>query len=329
VDVKVTYFFEDVTSAHQYTSAALGWTETFYGVGGGTAKTATLDAWLAHTAVNDYVTARLLTMPATYRLAWIRVSDEANPRSFKVKALKAKFGQAIRQYKVPGASTLLDIPIGQVQCALLVDLIKLPTTPADHSHHRRFLMRGLPSDVINGNVVETLGPNWSNILAFLNWIAFKDTGGAPPGLNPAIPPGTFPNDALGLRFQNPANLAYQPSPGVTNTTGDARSVVISTTLNGTVGVTDYVLRDFPDNVRALNRTWRLLYSSALPAPTGSSILGKTRRDMPSVNYVSPGTGKFRQVIPAYGLFDQYFIVGLRTKRTGRLFRQLRGRSANR
>lgn len=326
MNVRVTFFFEYLSSAIQYASAALGWTETFYGKDPGGGPTASLDGWLNHPDLANYVNMRRTLLYKDYRIAWVRVTDETNPRSFKVAALENKKG-LIEASRKEG-ETVVENTVGQVNCALLVDLVRLPVAGGEASHHRRFLIRAIPADVIGGNVVNTEGFSWANVKNFLNWLANHETGALPRAQNARPPaPATSWNATLGLKFQAAANLPYTAAPGVTVSPGDKRVITVAENLPGTVRVTEYTFRDFPDKSRAFNRTWRLLFHQV--GPPAVSVLGATRRDMSADDYVVPGPGRYRMVVPDYGLFNQYTIIGLRNKKTGRLFRQLRGRSRSR
>jgi hypothetical protein len=318
MNVRITFFFESVQPATQYASASLGWTESWYAA----SETVTsIDAWFNHPDVLAYLRLRVRILPPIYRIAWVRVSDEQHAGSFKIQALLSLFGTA------PGPSNGTQGEIhGQVNCAVLVDLAKLPnpTQPLDRTHHRKFLLRGLPVDVINGNVIDPNFANWKNIQVFFNWLASKETGTATP---PTLPIGVGKNNTIGLRYQNPANVAYLPAPNIGINAQDSRSIDLAQLLPAPPGA-KYQLTGFPAKMRALNRLWTLRVAAALPTPV--TTLGRARRDLPeNLIYTAPGTGKYREFDPVYGLFDQYTIIGLRNKKTGRLFHQLRGRSSNR
>lgn len=314
--VQITLFFETVQQADKYADAAIGWTETFYGVD---TSITSLDGWINAPILNAMIQLRRMAMSSIYRIVWMRISDTNNRGNFKVKALTQCDGRAT---DVPssGVGNLYS----QANCALLVDLVKLPIDPAtDHAHHRKYLMRGLPADIINGNVVRTVSPqnNWQAVKNWLNWLAKRETGEAITG-----PPAGFPaNTAVGIRFQNPANAAYSALAS-TGVAADKRTLSVGSALAGTVGKTKYTIIGVPQVSRQMNRTWTLRFSSLVDA---AAILGTTTKDMTPTTYTAPGTGKIRVVDPVYFLFDQYTIIGLRNKKVGRIFRQLRGRSRNR
>src|SRR5215469_10464410 len=91
MNVKVVFFFEYVKAADRYASAALGWTETFYGFDNSLGN---LDDWLQSDDAVTYIQLRRACLPPGYRIAWLRISDEANPRSFKLSAIQAGWGTA-------------------------------------------------------------------------------------------------------------------------------------------------------------------------------------------------------------------------------------------
>jgi len=317
MNVKITFFFEGVQQATKYASAAVGWTETFYGFSN---TLTSLDKWLTSSDVLTFLLLRRNCMPVTYRIAWLRVSDELNPRSFKVMALAAQDGAAISTKQVGEAT--IGLPFGQVQCALLVDLVRLPDNVNDHTHHRKFLMRGLPTDVINGNIIDNTTPNFQAIQAFLNFIAFQAAGEGNPG-----PPGGKrpPNTTLGLRYQAPAQATWGALPAIAPVVGDPRSIGMSGVLFIQGNLVQ--IRHVPDSARDLNRTWTVRQVSAGPPPT--AVLGRARKDLENATYTPPGPAQYRVWAPIYNLFNEYTIIGLRSKKTGRLFRLLRGRSSNR
>lgn len=313
LNVKVTFFLESVQSAGAYASASLGWTETWYGFGG----PGTLDGWLTAPDVEQYILLRRRCLPANYRIAWLRVSDEANPRAFKLRALFNKYGSAI-DYTLEYQQQLVGTARGQVQCALLVDMARLPTAANEVTHHRRFLLRALPADVINGNILNVGGPNWNAILAFFQFMGNHETAGRPSGTSPST-------TTLGVKYQDPGSAGWITLPAVSATPGDARSITVAADVGASAR--RIRIRRVPDVARDLNRTWTVMSRTAGAA--GPSILGRAKRDLQNQVYSGVGPGQYEVVAPLYGIFNQYTIIGLRNKKTGRLFRQLRGRSSAR
>ena len=262
---RVTFFFESVQPANIYASAALGWTESFYMSGAGLVS---IDAALNHVDVLNYVALRRAFMPPAYRISWVRVADTSNAHLYKVKGLAGQFGTV----------ELIEDAVGQsqVQCAVLVDLARLPTALNEPTHHRKFLIRGLASDVINGNILNPFAKSFGDLKVFLNWLAFKEAG----------------------------VLIVAPAGGV-----------------GT-----FALRRFVSPLKVFNRHWRYLANDVAGQQT---VLGVARSNLPSDIYNAPGAAQIKFDVYQYGLFNQYTIIGLRNKRTGRIFRQLRGKSASR
>lgn len=315
--VKLTFFFEGVQAANKYASASIGWTETFYGNSNTPTK---LDDWLQWVDVQTYIDLRRACMPSNYRIAWLRVSDEQNVRSYKIKALNSEFGGAKPVISEAGAGQTVN---GQVTCALLVDLARLPTSPTtEPTHHRKFLMRALPADVINGNVLNTDAPNWPAIKLFYDWLAFQEAG------EPAVKKlgaGIVKNTSVGLKYQDPAKALFTNLPQVSPIPGDARAITVSGVIAANNDRVQF--RRVPDSARDLNRIWRCI--NVIPAPAGATIFGRTKRDLQNATYGGSGTGQFRVAAPIYNTFSEYTIIGLRNKKTGKLFRQLRGRASAR
>ena len=207
----------------------------------------------------------------------------------------------------------------QVQCAILIDLMKLPTNlPIERVHHRRFLLRGLSSSIIAGNVLNTLSADWAAYLNFINFIGNKPTGGVHPA---SVPTAT----ALGCRYQDPTsgkfrltslandpNLAYQmimAGPGIPATAG------VKVKISGVPGMAAIMM----------NRTWNIVGNNL----TGVTI-GTTKKAIPKFDgnvYTGPGPAFVQQIAPLSGPFDQFAVIGLRSKKTGEALRRLRGKSS--
>jgi len=308
---RVTFFFESVQPANIYASAALGWTESFYMSGAGLVS---IDAALNHVDVLNYVALRRAFMPPAYRISWVRVADTSNAHLYKVKGLAGQFGTV----------ELIEDAVGQsqVQCAVLVDLARLPTALNEPTHHRKFLIRGLASDVINGNILNPFAKSFGDLKVFLNWLAFKEAGVlivAPP------PAGAAPNSTRGVRYQDPA----QAWTAVLSAQADAtkRNVIVKPMQAAPAGgVGTFALRRFVSPLKVFNRHWRYLANDVAGQQT---VLGVARSNLPSDIYNAPGAAQIKFDVYQYGLFNQYTIIGLRNKRTGRIFRQLRGKSASR
>jgi hypothetical protein len=309
---KVVFFFEGVQSAEIGASSALGWTETWY-FGGVTG--ATLDAVYQSSDVQQYLNFRLACLSRAYTMTWVRISDEAAPRIFKV----------FDAFNRPGG--LSGTP-AQVQCAILIDMTRLPASPSsgEPTHHRNFLLRGLPATVINGNVLNPNVQGWPPILAFLNFMAVYQAGSGNP-IGRIGTPGTTPtrNAAgnLGLRYAD-----YQQVPVTISSIAvmpNQRDLQFNPDEPSWGRGFKFRVKGIADEVR-LNKIWTVLGHTLAP----TMVAGRLRRDI-QVNYTYAGPGKatMTPVVYQYGLFSQYIIIGLRSKRTGRIFRQLRGRSSPR
>jgi hypothetical protein len=216
----------------------------------------------------------------------------------------------------------------------LVDLQKLPdpTVAGDIVHHRKFLIRGLPSDIVNGNVIVE-GNSWPAMQRFLNFIGQKET---PAGLDKK----QLHAEVLGLRYQNPTlpkfNITYLASTG--NPTvfwlvqPDQPTWIEGAPGGASPGTKVRFTRvQAPYEKFLSGRVGVLLSRISLGAPPAGNqmVFGRTKKDLPD-NVITTGLpGVMQQLGYSYGPFSQYAIIGLRTKKTGRLFRQPRGRASNR
>jgi len=309
---KITFFFESAQQANVGADSSVGWTETFYGtLNGGP------DAVYQHPDIAKYIKLRRNILADIYRISFIRISDDQHPRIVKIfNAGAGVFGSL--KTTDPDA---VGHDAAQVQCGILVDLQRLGTTPTEKVHHRRFIIRGLVTDVIKGNIIYNQSELWPQHLAFLNFIGQKDATIAGANKNGAA--------LLGCRFQD-ATPQPQPVTAIqvgSTLTDDFHFGIVSPTLLLLTPGAKVKVTGVPDN-RVLNRIWT--YSQTVVSG-GSNfyILGKARK--PLTPYQPAVTaGIFAQLQQQdYGTFDQYTIIGLRSKRTGKVFRQLRGRSGTR
>lgn len=307
---KVTFFFEGVQLAKKGASAALGWTESWYMNN----NAVTIDQVFDLKDVTTYLDLRLGILPNIYRAAWIRVGDDADPRLVKVKAIDGGKGTLQSAEGVGDA---------QVQCALLVDLAKLPTTnlASEPSHHKRFMLRALPSTVIDGNVLNQDAVAWKQIKSFLDFIGIHETGTTVPPRKPGVNA-----QFLGIRYHDP-NFPQVPIVGIGLHQGSVNVIDVAPDIAGAAVGSKVVVRDVPAPDKAMNRVWTVL--SHNPITVGGPPwlqLGYSRKPLPSNLQTA---GNISQVKWLYGTFDQYTVIGLRSKKTGRIFRQLRGRSSSR
>jgi hypothetical protein len=310
---KVTWFFETVDRALIGASAALGWTETWY-LGG---QPGSLDTMFDHPDVINYTKLRRDLLTPRARISFIRISDDNNPRLVKIQSLSAAIGSFDKLADVS------DHP-AQIQCAVLVDLQRLPIAVGEPVHHRRFLIRGLHVGMINGNVLDPGAPGFAALTRFLNFIGKKPTGGSDPAAKDT-------RSALGIRYHDPS-VAWIliRSLGSGKLGGGGLTVGVQPIIPGLISFphpSQVEIRDVPQPLARYNRTWNYL---GLDNAGISMILGKLRKPTGQDLYVAnDGAARMRVVKYLYGPVDQYAIIGLRTKKTGRLFRQLRGRSSPR
>jgi hypothetical protein len=180
--------------------------------------------------------------------------------------------------------------------------------------------------VINGNVINPAGANWPRIKRFLTFIGIHETGTAP-----AVGPGVVAAGLLGIRYHDPSiawsNLTNLTPIGPGNVTFNAQPQVAAPAA----GVQPkYQFRRLPSPWRVYNRVWTWQANNT-PAPPGAptTTFGTKRSALPSDVYNQPAPGQIRLFQNLYGPLSQYTIIGLRSRKTGRLFHQLRGRSSNR
>jgi hypothetical protein len=304
---KCTWFFEGQQAAIIGAGAGVGWTET-WGLNDGANQN--IDAVFNAPDVLAYTNARQQCLSVAYRISFLRVTavsaGGANPvRLVKVQSLN----------NIQGAASLLGNGGAQVQCCILADLQKLPVGVGDKVHHRKLLLRGLPPDVINGNVINATAPNWPRFISFLNFVANKPTGGAD---NPARA------TQLGLLYQDPS-FAKTPCPALTVAGATPRLIsfpdITAYAAGDSVRITGWKGLDGV----MFNRAWNFI-SSQVVGPDTIKTFGTSRFDMEPGTTPFPNSAKMQRVKILGGAFDQYAIIGLRNKRTGGLFHRLRGRS---
>lgn len=299
-----TFFFESMQEADIGVGSSLGWSETWY-----KQSNDPVDAVITDPELMKYINLRIAMMPDIYRISFLRVSDTEHNRRFKVA-------------NVPGGRGLIhsDGTFGpaQVQCAILVDLERLPAgaIPSEKVHHRRFLIRGLSSGIINGNVLQPFAVGWVDVKAFLEYIGNHATGTPKP--NPRV------GWSWGVRYINPANvetaiLRLSPAPW------DDHQVLINPDVDPAAVRGEKYLVKGVDSPPGMNRVWTF-NGRFDDAGAKKAIFGTTRKKIQG-EYGGPGRGVYVKASYLAGPVDQYVIIGLRNKRTGRVFRQLRGSSA--
>lgn len=298
---KITWFFEGVQRSEQYSNSFVGWTESWY------VESDSIDAALQAAANTNpglggsYLGYRLLCMPNMYRCVWVRASDPSNPRISKTAAVRNGSGILPPQT----GNTLA----AQVTCALLVDFTVLPYTDQPGLHHRRFLIRGLSTTMINGNIVDRTAAAWSAMENFLNYLGKRPTGSPVPVPSPQGP--------YTMRHQSATPTKIDITALSLGVNGQVFSI---TAALGPVSIGQKVILTgikFPLN---LNRTWTFIQDS----PGGVYVLGRSRKQLSGL-WVAAQGGFAVIDNPKFKAPDQYLVIGLRTRHTGRPFRLTRGR----
>lgn len=305
---KVTWFFEGVQQGTTTSSANVGWTETWYydqATGG-------IDSVLQqarNVTPLTYLGKRLAFMDDIYRCVWVRASQVDNPRLTKTAGLAGLTRGGWIHY-APGVGFA---NAAQITCACLVDFYASPIENGDASHHRRFLIRALPSAMINGNVIDEGTEAFRRFLEFCN---FLGRGRAPVG-----PPNA--GNPLGiylLRARNKATNIEVPVNGLVIQDNQRVIEVLTALVPPLVGTT-VNLRGvgFP---RGVNRVWTVLGTDVIGGVT-KLTLGRSRIRLAGD---WDGTGFVRRAQYQYRAPEQYTVIGLRTKKIGRPFRLTRGRA---
>lgn len=305
-DWKTDLIFEGHQNARVGAGRSFGWAESYY--------QNTENADTALRSANADVTGpgtnlcllRRGFLSAMWRIAFIRVTDLRNPSVVKIAS-------------PTGLDGLIPVPtsglVPQVQCAIAVDITRLPHDPDTFAHHRRMAFRGLSVGIINGNVIEIESGTYPFVLTFLNLIGYKQSGlDQPPGGNkPKYWKIAFQDTSL--------THAYTPINNLTLNSGDARFCTLVAPGLAAVKKGDRIIIKGVTGPRGINRTWTVLAD----AGAGLAIsLGKSRRFLDLVPIVTVG-GRCRIKRISLGDPDQYLITGLTSRKTGRPLRQLRGR----
>lgn len=297
---KTTWFFEGIQpAANRAASSVSAWTETWYQT-----TTGNVDAAL-NTAITlvegSWVSLRLGFLHALYQLKWCRVSDVNNPRLTKVAAIPGGPSGRVGPINHGRLDLTQLIEAAQVNCCVLCDVTVLPTAPGDRTHHRRILLRGLGSSMIDGNCLNTTSPAFRALVRFLNYVAR--------GESPNVPkPAQVPY--WQIRVQNFA-VPYMtlPVPGglVINPVND-RQIVVNAPLGALTTNSRVTVRGVT-SPRGVNKVWTYLSGP----PGGPYVFGKTRFDLAGL---WSSNGSIQVVTPLYFPADQYTIIGMRDKHTG-------------
>jgi hypothetical protein len=290
------YFFESIQPAvgagH---GSAKGWTEVVYVANNNT----DIEVELNYALNTDWVSRRSLFMSEFCSISWVRV-NRIGQRNVKVGNVG-----------IGGGGFSAD-PGAQTTCAVLVDFTAPPigVAPDNASHRRNYLLRGLPTTIMRGDVLLTASPAFGLLQNFCRFMAnqINDVVPIPGAAGPGLPNIIIPYD-------NPNNdwQAITAVPVIAN-----RSFSITAAL-GPITSADHVRIRRVGVPRQLNG----LFSSQGASPGPNYILGRTRR--PIVGAWS-GDGQARLVQTWGAPIKNFLIIGLRTKKTGRPFRQPAGRA---
>ena len=309
---KVTFFFEGFQAGEGVGGgSAVGWTETWY-------QTSNLNiaAFSTDASILYYRIMRTRFLSNIYSLVRIRVADDQNPRNVKVPDLRSRPGDV-----APSANSFP----AQVTCAALVDFVAAPAADNFVAHHRRMLFRGLMTGMMNGNVINA---NSDSFTAFRDFLIYLTTGVVPAIANGGqafngtpvwalryLPrsASAFPISSLVVDPANDRQIQVQlgpivpptgpPNPAPTPSTG-SRWLVRGVRL--------------PYKV---NRVWTVTASTPVVNPT-TSTLGRSRFHL---SHTWSNDGTMTAWGPAYATLQQYHIIGLRSRDTGRPFARTRGR----
>lgn len=310
-EYKTTWFFEGLQQNPGTTAnSVVTWTETWY-------QTATnLDEAIFLAANgndnNGWVGRRRQFLHALYSIKWVRVSNDANPRETKLShVMGLQFGEMNYTPNSTGGQAAANTG-AQVQCCVLVDVMKLPQGDGDKAHHRRLQLRGLPRSIMDGNVLSENSQAFNKMLGFLNYVARVRT--PEPRLGLPVP-------VWKIRYQNPTAV-FVPITALAQTAGNDRSITISAGLPGANHGRRLEIRRVA-SVAGVNRIWTVRAAAAVPAG-GPYVL--VRSKTPIVGTWVPNDGVAALITPLYGPADQYTIIGLRDRQTGaNPFGRTRGR----
>lgn len=290
-DFKVTWFFDGSQRTTGIGGSSFtGWTETWY------CTSADMDTLLEGitAAGAQFLALRTSILPDQYVISWVRASAVDNPRISKVANVQ-------RGGAIPAAA----FPPAQITCCLLVDFTVLPGVVGDVAHHRRFLLRGLPADVINGNVINGGSVLWNRFRQFLRYIGNREL----PEANPAF------TGFWKIRCQGNPVVDANILTLVPNALNPNAIDITATAPPGAVGQQVVINKvKFP---RGVNRLWTIYAING-----GVYTLVKSRFPI-SGAFQLPG--QVRRLTHGIAAPSQYLIVGLREHKIGPPSRPTRGR----
>lgn len=298
---KATYFFAQFQDATIGAGAALGWTESWYKESADPIQTV-----IADPGIDDYLKYRLACMTDYTRCTFIRVSEvTGGRRNFKLRSVIDGTGTI---------KTTTTTKLAQSTCGILVDLERVPGLAGEVMHHRRFIMRGLPSDVIHGNSIHR-GENWKAFLEFFSHIAGNPSGGKREE--------KIPISAWGIRWDTSSPSGVAIDRLLVAPTVDERHILVTPQVAGAFLGDLVQVQGIPAPGTEANRFWRFAGPVTLIGVTYSLLVGA--RKPIDVDYTGPGRGRYRLTKFSSGTISQHAVIGLRTKKTGRPSHQSRGR----
>lgn len=299
---RVTFFFESNQQALLGVGSSLGWTESWYK---NFNQNTGVEAVLTDPDIEEYIFRRTTILDSIYRINFVRVSNTEHPRVFKIATVGVGMG----------TGKFVSVKASQVQCALLADMTLIQGAPPNQrTHHRRLMVRGLPSQFINGNVLDPLAAGWGNMVNFLNFIGNKPAGGVHPAL--------VPNFSWGIRYES-SGAAGLPITRLKMDPASNKTVLWMTPNSGQIVGGKVLISGAPAPNQDANRFWTMRGTTVDTGVTYDVLTGN--RKPIDVDYTGPGRAVYKK--PDYNALPvtQYAIIGLRNRKTGRAFRQLRGR----
>ena len=299
-EYKTTFFFEGAQKQLGIGgNSTVGFTETWY------QTTTDLERALTRALLpGNYISPRVQCLPRTLTITWVRVSEVDNPRATKV-GYSGQDGAL-----VDPMNNRFEQGLGQITCAVLADFTVLPGVAGTSGHHRRFLLRGLTPALTDNNVINPASLQYPKIRQFLDWLGKHQL--------PADPIPAF----LGLW-----HIRCNIDPVVeVNITGLVPSVLGPTLIDVTLQAPTALAIGTKVRIsgckfpRGVNREWTVYQQ--IGALGAQYTLSKSRFAIAGT-FQPPAV--LRQPAFAYVPPNQYVIVGLRERKTGRPSRLPRGR----
>lgn len=312
---RITWFFEGFQEATgRGASCFYGWTESWYYTTAGN-----LDAALAFAGArgnNTWIDLRIRFLHSLYTITAIRAVDVGNVRRAKT-VFKRIPGEAGNLTNLPIGNRLNAADPAQVTCALLVDFTRLPIGATDLAHHKRVLLRGLSAGAISGNVLSTSALYINPIIRFCNYLGRIESANLLAGARAAATrvPDYF------LRYRDAGSAPYVPITALETAPANNKQIVLTAQL-GAVTKGQQLRIAGTREPRGTTRVWTVLADAAGPPYS----LGTARRE---VSGAWDGKGKASKVLYLYDAADQYNVVGMRVRHTGRPFVRTRGRRPTR